>query len=323
MRWHIVSLAELDACPRALDTLESVGEVTHLAPTEKNIREMLPQADAYFATLKLPVERDLLTRCPRLRLIATPSTGLDHVDVAAAADLGVEVLSLRGETAFLDSITATAELTWALLLAAARRLPAAVAAASDGQWARDRFRGHQLSGKTLGILGMGRLGRIVANYGLAFRMTVLACDRPGTTMPDGVRAVDFDTLLREADALSLHIHLNEENRNLLDKTALQKMKKGAILVNTSRGAIIDEAALVAALQSGHLLAAAVDVIHGEWDANLRRHPLIAHARTHDNLIITPHIGGITHESQRDVYQFMAKKLLHRIHALDAHAGTVE
>jgi len=216
---------------------------------------------------------------------------------------------LRHDTEFLDSITATAELAWGLLLATVRRLPWAFDAAKAGHWARDGYRGHQLSGKTLGILGYGRLGRIVAEYGKAFRMRVIACDVREVKAADGVQMVDFDTLLRESDVLSLHIHLTEENRGIINAETFAKMKLGAVLVNTSRGAIIDEKAFLDALLSGRLGGAGVDVIEGEWDEDLSRHPLIRYANEHENLVISPHIGGVTHESQRMVYEHTVSKLV--------------
>jgi D-3-phosphoglycerate dehydrogenase len=179
-----------------------------------------------------------------------------------------------------------------------RRLPWGFAAAQRGEWARDRFRGHQLRGMTLGILGYGRLGRILADYGQAFRMRVIACEqRPDVVMAPGVERVDFATLLRESDVLSIHIHLTPENTGLLNAAALARMKRGAYLINTSRGGIVDEPALLAALQSGHLGGAGLDVVDGEWRADLAEHPLIAYSRQHENLVISPHVGGITVESQ--------------------------
>jgi D-3-phosphoglycerate dehydrogenase len=279
-----------------------------LPATQSTLRERIGEFEVYFASLHLRADADVLARATRLRVIATPSTGLDHLDLEVAAARGIEIVSLKEETAFLDGVTATAELAWALLLAVARRLPAAAGAANAGHWARDTFRGHQMSDKTLGILGYGRLGRIVAEYGKAFRMRVLVCDRQSITPAPGVRPVDFDTLLREADALSIHIHLSEENWGLFDAAAFSRMKPGAFLINTSRGAILDEMALRDALQSGRLGGAGLDVIHGEWRDDLENHPLIRYAAEHDNLVIVPHIGGITHESQRMAFEFTARKL---------------
>jgi D-3-phosphoglycerate dehydrogenase len=233
---------------------------------------------------------------------------LDHLDLEAMCRRQIALISLKGDTEFLDQVTATAEMAWCLLLAVVRRLPWACEAARRGSWARDQFRGHQLSGKTLGILGYGRLGRMVAEYGKAFRMQVLACDvRPVDLAPD-VQQVDFDRLLAESNVLSIHIHLTPENRGLLNAAAFARMKPGAVLINTSRGAIVDESALLTALQCGHLLGAGLDVIDGEWREDLNSHALVQHANTHDNLVLAPHIGGITYESQRLAYTHTAEKL---------------
>jgi D-3-phosphoglycerate dehydrogenase len=169
---------------------------------------------------------------------------------------------------------------------------------------------------TLGILGYGRLGRIVGQYGKAFRMRVLACDVRSVTPDEGVTMVDLDTLLRESDVLSIHIHL-QGNEGLIGRKEFAKMKSGAYLVNTSRGGIIDEAAFLEALESGKLAGAGVDVIHGEWDPNIGEHPLIRYARTHDNLIISPHIGGVTYESQDMTLRHTVMKLKRFLESIDS------
>lgn len=305
---RILNLADLTACPDVLKDMESWANVTTLPATPENLRVHLSSAEAYLASLHVRLDREAFEHAPNLRVIATPSTGLDHIDMEAARERGIAVLSLKDDTEFLDKITATAELTWALLLVTVRRLPPAFAAAREGHWARDAFRGHQLSGKTLGILGYGRLGRMVAEYGNAFRMNVLACDRNEVSPAPGVQTVDFETLLRSADVLSIHIHLTPENRNLIDEKCFATMKPGAILINTSRGGIIDEAALEEALHSGHLGGAGLDVIDGEWNQDLKEHPLIRYANEHDNLLISPHIGGVTYESQHMAYAHTVAKL---------------
>jgi D-3-phosphoglycerate dehydrogenase len=165
----------------------------------------------------------------------------------------------------------------------------------------------QLSGKTLGVLGVGRLGKMVAAYGNAFRMRVLGCDLNPISVPD-VQQVDFDTLIRQSDVISIHIHLTPVNTRLINEAAFAKMKRGVVIINTSRGAIIDEEAFAKALQSGHVGAAGLDVIEGEWRSDLVNHPLIQYARAHDNLVIMPHVGGCTWESQRAAHTFTANKL---------------
>lgn len=318
--WRVLNLADVTACPDVFASFDIVAEVVSLPADQSTLLERIHAFDAYYASLHVRADENVLQRAARLRVIATPSTGLDHIDTALAAERGIAVLSLKDDTEFLNGLTATAELAWALLLATIRRLPWAFAAAGAGRWSRDEFRGHQLSGKTLGVLGYGRLGRMVAEYGKAFRMRVLACDRKAVEPAPGVTMVDFDTLLGECDVLSTHIHLTEENRHLIDTAALARMKSNAVIINTSRGGIIDEAALELALRGGRLAGAGLDVIDGEWATNLEDHPLIRYANEFENLVITPHIGGVTHESQRSAFEFTARKLKRFLEQLPSSNG---
>jgi len=315
-RFRVLNMADVSNCPEVTAPLEAVAEVVSLPADQEVLRRRIGEFDAYMASLAVRADAEVLARAKRLKVIMTSSTGLDHLDLEAAREYGITVLSLKNERAFLDQITATAELAWGLMLAAVRRIPWGFEAAKRGDWARDRFRGHQLSGKTFGILGYGRLGTMVADYAKAFRMRVIACDvRPFEA--EGVEPVDFDALLREADVLSIHIHLTPENTGLIGREAFAKMKPGVVLVNTSRGAILDEAAFLEALESGRVGAAGVDVIAGEWRDDLAEHPLIAYARTHENLVITPHVGGVTYESQAMALAFAFRRLADFLQELDA------
>ena len=306
--WKVLELSGLTHTPEIFAPLREVAEVIRLAPSEDALRKNLPEVDGYFAGLKVRLTDELLAASPRLRVVATPTTGLDHLDVAGLTKRGIHLISMKEETEFLGQVTATAEMAWALLLAVARKLPWGFAAAQQGVWGRDRYRGHQLAGQTLGILGYGRLGRIVAEYGKAFRMRVLAHDVRAGVTGTGIQFVDRETLLRESDVLSIHIHLTPANTGLIDRRALAVMKPGAVLINTSRGAIVNEADLLEALETGQIGGAGLDVIHGEWDANLAEHPLIRYARTHENLVISPHTGGVTFESEALVCRRTVEKL---------------
>jgi D-3-phosphoglycerate dehydrogenase len=304
----ILNMADTAACPDVFAPLAALGEVVSMPAQQELLFDQIGKFDVYFASLNVRADRSVLDRAKDLRAIATPSTGTDHIDLGAAREKGIAVISLKDDTEFLNQLTATAELAWALLLATVRRLPWAFDAARRGNWARDEFRGRQISGLTLGVLGYGRLGKMVAEFGKAFRMRVLACNDSEVSETSGVQMVDFETLLRESDVLSIHIHLTERNLNLLDREAIFCMKKGAILINTSRGAIIDETALLEALETGHLAGAGLDVIDGEWEPNIEQHPLLAYARQHQNLVVTPHIGGVTIESQRMAFARTVQKL---------------
>lgn len=309
MKPVLVCAADIAHLPETRAILEGAFELRVVRPaTTEAVAGALPEADAYYAALETRLTDELLALAPRLKAIATPSTGLDHLDLNAIDRRGIAVFGLKDERELLDRITATAELAWALTLACVRHLPAAFDAARAGYWARDALRGHQLAYKTFGIVGCGRLGTMVADYARAFRMTVLGCDVRDLRLAD-VELVDFDTLLRRADVVSIHIHLTEENRGLFNHAVIGRMKPGSVLINTSRGAIVDESAVLDALEIGHLGAYGTDVIDGEWRDDLDQHPLIVYARHHENCVITPHIGGVTHESQAMAYGHAARRLV--------------
>ena len=291
-------MLDMSACGDVLDPLRKVCDVVELPPDPVQLRIRVNDSDIYLASLHVRLAADQISDATRLKAVATPSTGLDHLDVATLQNRGIAVLSLRDEKQFLGGVTATAELAWALLLSVMRRLPWAVQSAHAGIWARDEFRGRQLSGKTLGIIGYGRLGRMVGEFGKAFRMRVLATDVHDKLTVPGVEFMSLKQLLPQADVVSLHVHLTDATRGLLGPDEFALLKPGAVLINTSRGAIVEESALLAALESGALGGAGLDVIDGEWRTDLVDHPLIKYAAAHQNLVISPHIGGVTHESQR-------------------------
>ena len=315
MTWRIVNTLDLSGAPEAVAALESAGRLISLPAERAPLLAAMAEADAYMASASVRVDHEFLEHAPRLKVIGSPSTGTDHMDLAAIRARGITLFDIARERDLLDGFTATSELAFGLLLALIRKLPAALADARDGVWARERYTGFQLHGKTLGVLGLGRLGTISARIGLGFAMRVIAYDI-GEVAVTGVERVDFETLLRESDVLTIHTHLSPETERLIGGAAFARMKPGAILINTSRGRIVDEAALLEALRTGRLGGAGLDVIDGEWlsEADLRAHPLVAYARAHDNLLISPHIGGATVESIHGARVFMAQKLAEFIRA---------
>ena len=245
------------------------------APPAAALAERVTSADALLCTLDDRIDAELIAGAPRLRVIANYAVGFDNIDLAAADARGIAV----GNTP--DALTdATADLSWALLLAAARRiLPAAEYARRDWQtWEPTGFLGTAVAGATLGIIGAGRIGGAVARRGAGFDMTVLTSGRDGRGL---------ERLLAESDFISLHCPLTEATRHLINADTLAAVKSTAILINTARGAIVDQQALGAALVDGRLAAAALDVTDPEplpADDPLWQAP---------NLLITPHIGSAT------------------------------
>jgi D-3-phosphoglycerate dehydrogenase len=287
--------------------LKKIGDLVEQEMGRDELLKRIAAFDVLIVRLRHQVDAELMDAASGLKAIVSATTGLDHIDVEYAAKKNIAVLSLRGETEFLRSIPATAELTWALLLALTRNIPSAYLSVLEGEWQRDRFKGHELAGKRLGILGLGRIGEKVAAYGTTFGMQVGAYDPyRKDALPGVVMKNTMDLLFNDTDVLSIHVPLNSETESMIGTKEIYALPKGSYLINTARGAIMDENALLDALLSEHLAGAALDVMSGERTGEIS--PLIEYARTHSNLLITPHIGGATYESMRATEVFMARKL---------------
>jgi len=249
----------------------------------------LTDADALVCLLLDRIDAALIARAPKLRVIANCAVGYDNIDIAAATRAGIAVTNTP------DVLTeATAELAFSLLLAAARRLPEGEAMIRGRQWPGwrlDQLLGIQLTGKKLGIVGMGRIGKAVARRAEAFGMRVISA-----------REVGLDALFATADVISLHCPLTPETRHLVNAERLARMKPTAILVNTARGGCVDEDALIAALRAGQIFAAALDVFEREPEID---------ARFYDcpRLVLAPHIGSATTETRTQMAQLCADAVI--------------
>jgi D-3-phosphoglycerate dehydrogenase / 2-oxoglutarate reductase len=227
----------------------------------------------------------LIGKAPRLALIARAGVGVDNVDMAAAAARGIRVVNAPAAAS-----TSVAELTVALVLLLVRGVYPQMVATKAGRWERGTH-GHELAGRTVGFIGYGRIAREVARRLRVFDMKAVAFDPYVPAPVDATEMVPFEEVLRRADIVSIHAALTPENRHLIDARALERMKPGAFLVNVARGLLVDEAALLAALNSGRLAGAALDVFEVEPPTNreLLEHP---------NVIVTPHVGASTAEAQQ-------------------------
>jgi len=303
---RIVCSADVDHLPKVRERIRRLGETAFTAAEEDTRRE-LADAHVLITRLSMTYDESLLAGAQELRLIATPSTGTDHIDLAYAESRRIEVMSIKKDYDLLKHVTSTAELAWGLLLAANRRIPAAFDHVKEGGWDSTAFAGHELCGGVMGIVGYGRLGEMVAEYARTFRMKVIAAD-PFARMPHWIERVSLDELLRTADYVSVHVHLNDQTRGMIGRREFETIKPGAVLVNTSRGGLLDEQALLGALESGRLRAAGIDVRATELNGDPLADPLVQYARTHDNLVITPHMGGVTFESQQKAYLYLADKV---------------
>ncbi|MCZ6764303.1 MAG: phosphoglycerate dehydrogenase [Alphaproteobacteria bacterium] len=245
------------------------------------------------------ITEKILDAADRLKVVGRAGIGVDNVDVAAATARGVVVMN----TPFGNAIT-TAEHALAMLLALARQIPAADQSTRSGKWEKSAFMGVELTAKTLGIIGCGKIGSIVAERAIGLKMRVIAYDPflTDTHAEDlGVDKVDFETLLARADFITLHTPLTDQTRDLIDADAIAKMKKGVRIVNCARGGLIDETAALAALESGHIAGLALDVFKAEPPGDI---PLLKA----DNVIATPHLGAATTEAQVNVAIQVAEQM---------------
>lgn len=290
----------------AVESLRGAFEVDYapdLVDDRAGLLARVAAADALIVRNRSRVDRELLAAAPRLRAVGRLGVGLDNIDTAACKAAGITVFPATGANSLpvAEYVVATAM----VLLRGAYLSSAEVAA---GQWPRARIsQGRETAGKTLGLVGFGGIGQMTARLAHGLGMRVLAHDPAlapdASAWPDsGVGRRELDALLAEADVVSLHVPLVDSTRNLIDATRLARMKPDAVLINTARGGVVDEAALAAALRAGRLGGAALDVFD---DEPLRAGSPLAGA---PNLILTPHIGGVTRESNERVSSLIAGRI---------------
>ncbi len=260
--------------------------------------------DAY---MKVRFSAELLAGSPRLKLFVAATTGADHVDHEELSRRGIELVTIRGKGKLLKELTPAAEHSWLLLMACARKLRGAMEEVLGGGWDRNLYPGVMLRGSTLGIIGCGRIGTWMSRYGRVFGMHCLGYDPFVEPWPKGIESSNLDHLLSNSDFVSVHIPSTDDTRGFLGPEEFKKIKRGAVLVNTSRGDVIDEISLLEALQVGRLAAAGLDVLSGE--PHIANHQLVEYARRHSNLIVTPHIGGFSPTALKLVLQFCCDRIL--------------
>ena len=262
------------------------------------------------ASMKVKFDEVLLSKALNLKIISCATTGSDHVSNSILKENNIELRTLREDMDLLRSLTPAAELSWALLLACARNLKGAFEHVRQGNWARESFPGIMLNGKTLGIIGCGRIGKWMSKYALAFGMKVVGYDPHLDEFPDQIKKVGIEELFSNADFISIHVHLSTETEGLVSKSLLDNCKPNVIIINTSRGKIVDEDALLESLMNNKIGAVGLDVLDGE--PNIETSKLYLYSLNHDNLIITPHCGGYSLEAVEKVCIRAAEKILEKI-----------
>ena len=292
MSWVVVVADKVDDGGLAL-----LGETPELSVVKAikdpaKLKASLPGAHALLVRSETKVTAELMAQAPQLKVIGRAGIGVDNINVEEATKRGIAVFNAPG-----GNTVSAAEHTLGLLLALARSIPWADASMRRGEWDRNRFKGTELNGKTLGIVGLGRIGSHIATVARAIGMKVIAHDPfvpPARAKELAIELLPLDDLLARADVVTLHTPLTRETRSLIDRRRLGLMKPKALLVNTARGGLVDEAALLEALEQGKLAGAALDVYPTE--------PLPADSplRKAERLIVTPHLAASTVEAQHKV-----------------------
>ena len=280
-----------NVAPAAIDLLRAEPRLEVIVSNSKDYTKHLPDAEALLVRSAVKVTREVMDRAPRLRIVGRAGVGVDNIDCDEATRRGIVVMNTPGGNA-----TSVAEHTMALILSLARAVPSANASIRAGRWERKKFQGNEVFGKTLGIVGLGNIGRQVAQRAKPFGMEVVAFDpfvSSDAAKDCGVELLELDSLLERADYISLHLSLTAETAGLINAATIAKMKDGVRIVNCARGELIDSESLDAAIRTGKVGGAGLDVYEREPPVDS---PLIAH----QNVVATPHIGGSTEEAQEKV-----------------------
>jgi len=275
-----------------------VDVITGLSPEE--LKEIIGKYDALVIRSATKVTEDIIMAASNLKVIGRAGIGLDNVDIPVASRQGIVVMN----TPYGNTIT-TAEHTIAMIMALSRNIPQATASLKDGKWEKKKLKGRELFNKTLGLIGAGNIGGIVADRAKGLKMKVIIYDpyiKPETIEELDVESVSLDELLKRSDYVTIHTPKTEETKNLINKETLAKMKKGAMLINCARGGIVNEDDLYEALKSGHLWGAAIDVFSTEPPGKNKLLEL-------NNFICTPHLGASTSEAQVNVARDVAEQIV--------------
>ncbi len=296
----------------ATDIYKKIGRVYTWDQYKKN-KAIGKKITILVIKLENMINKKFMDQFPNLKVIGTNTTGLNHIDLKAAEKKNVTVASLRGDTKFLSGVHATAELTWGLLLALIRNIPWSFETLKKGKWERDTNAGYELNGRVLGILGLGRLGKKVATYGKAFGMEVIAYDphlKKSEFTKAKVKQVFMNDLFKKSDVLSCHVLLTDKTEDMVKERHFKMMKSNALFINTARGELIDEKALLKGLKNGWLAGAATDVIRNEHKIkkNLLSNHMVKFAKANRNLLLVHHLGGATYESWAKTEVFIANKI---------------
>lgn len=280
---------------------------------DTSLKQKLQEVDIFWFRLGYQLNGAVIDKNTRCKYFVSPVTGIDHIDEDLCEQYGITIICLRGEKEFLKEVRATAEHTILLAMMLMRNAVPAVQDVEQENWRRDLFRGFELYKKKIGIIGYGRLGKIVADYCHALGCEVGYYDIEAKEHPEYIHVYEsLERCIKASDLVSIHVPYNKKTHHLFDQKILSLFDQDKWLINTSRGGIVDDIALLDILKKGRLAGAALDVIYGE--PTIKNNALIQFAKENRKLIITPHIGGCTYESFEKTEAFIADKLIGHINA---------
>ena len=273
--------------PEGISYIKSQGiEVDErLDLTDGDLKKIIGDYEGLIVRSRTKVTKEVIEASKQLLVIGRAGVGLDNVDANFANSRNIKVLNTPNV-----STTSVAELVIGYMISAVRHIPQATTSIQAGQWEKERFLGTELAGKTLGIIGLGRIGNAVAVRAQAFEMKIIGYD-PFVVNSEYVKVVDLDTLVRESDFITVHVPLTDDTHHMISTREVKKMKKGVILINAARGGILDEAAIDQGMREGIVSSVALDTFESEK-------PFKTILRGQENLIATPHVGAQTDEAQR-------------------------
>ena len=287
----------------AVEMLRGIGTVVCKRLGRKQLLNEIKGVDILVVRIETLVDKILLKNARKLKIIASATTGIDHIDIEEAKKKGIKVISLSEA-----HVTPTAEYTFALILSVVKKIPWSFENMKKGRWERYKFFGNELEGKTLGVIGLGRIGSRVASYARAFGMNVIANDPyvDAAKAGFGIKLTSLENVLRKSDVIAIHSILTKETENIISAKEFAMMKRTAFLINAARGKIVNEKALLDALRKKMIAGAAVDVYSTEPVEN--GNELVKYAKGNNNLLLTPHIAASTGESIRKAAVYIVEKI---------------
>ncbi len=296
--------------------LEKGGKLIYREdPSHEEVNTLVPEVDAIFTNPNksdVYISEGIMQNAQNLDVICTASTGTNHIDKEYASEKGIDIISLKEEREAINKISSTAEHAFGLMMCGIRNIPQAWESVKDGKWDYQPFLGRQLNFLTVGVVGYGRLGTYFSDYCLGFNCDVIVYDPyKEINKPDIKQVQNLEILLTEADVISFHVHLNSETEQMFDEECFAKMKEDVVIVNTSRGEIVDDQALIDFLSNNPEAYYATDVLSGEIE-DVEEHPLRKYAVNEgvNQTIITPHLG--TTDGQRIAFQHAANLLIEHL-----------